>query len=421
MFDVLVDFEDVVGEVAALTDDALVERFRELECSARRHEAELAAVVAELEGRSVHVPDGHASMRGWFKATVRWSNQECQRRLQTARLVAADRAVGARLHAGEVGVAQVQELARAHANPRCGADLVGAAARTLLDHAATMSFEDFRLCVRRWELLADVDGAHRDAASAVERRTATVVEFDGVLHLDARGGAVHAASMVEIFQRFCEVEFATDVAWVRDHFGDNAPRGLMPRTDAQRRFDAMLAIFEAAAVAPVDGQAPEPVVNVVVDQVTFETHMARRRLIPWPADLPDVSVIDRRCETTSGILLDPDDVIAAAFAGHVRRVVFDSAGVVIDVGRKRRLFTGAAREAVMLQSGRCIWPGCCLPSGRCQADHEEEWVAHDGATRPDNGSPLCGRHNRWKNKGFRTRRDDQGNWHTYRPDGTEIA
>ena len=54
MFDVVVDFDVVVGEVAALTDDALVERFRELERSARRHEAELAVVVAELEGRSVY-------------------------------------------------------------------------------------------------------------------------------------------------------------------------------------------------------------------------------------------------------------------------------------------------------------------------------------------------------------------------------
>jgi hypothetical protein len=392
-----------------------------LERSVRRVEAELAAVVAELEGRSVFAADGHASMRGWLKATVRWSNQECQRRLQTARLVRADRAVGSRLHVGEVGVAQVQELARAHANPRCGVQLVGEPAKVLLDHAVTLSFEDFRLCVRRWELLADVDGAHRDAETAVERRTATVVEFDGVLHINARGGAVHAASMMEIFHRFCEAEFAADWAWVRERFGERASHAQMPRSDAQRRFDAVLAIFEAAAVAPVDGQAPEPVVNIVVDQVTYETHMARRRLFPMPADLPDISVIDRRCETTSGILLDPDDVIAAAFAGHVRRVVLDSAGVVTDLGRKRRLFTGAAREPVKLQSRRCIWPGCALPSGRCQTDHLDEWVAHDGATRPDNGGPLCGRHNRWKNRGFRTRRDDNGNWHTYRPDGTEIA
>jgi hypothetical protein len=421
MFDGVVDFDGVVGVVAALTDEALVERFRELERSARRGEAELAVVVAELEERSVFVPDGHASMRGWLKATVRWSNQECQRRLQTARLVAADRAVGARLHAGEAGVAQVQELARAHANPRCGAELVGAAAKTLLDHAGSLSFEDFRLCVRRWELLADVDGAHRDAEAVVERRTATVVEFDGVLHVGARGGAAHAASMVEIFQRFCDAEFATDAAWVRDHFGDDTRHGLLPRSDAQRRFDALWAIFEAAAVAPPDGQAAEPVVNVLVDHVTFEGHLARRGLIPLPKNLPEISIVDRRCETTSGILLDPDDVIAAAFAGHVRRVVFDSAGVVIDMGRKRRLFAGSAREAVLLQASRCIWPGCCLPSGRCQADHADEWVAQQGATRPGNGAPLCGRHNRWKNKGFRTSRDDNGNWHTYRPDGTAIG
>lgn len=29
----------------------------------------------------------------------------------------------------------------------------------------------------------------------------------------------------------------------------------------------------------------------------------------------------------------------------MRRVVIDSAGVVVDMGRKRRLFTGAARDA----------------------------------------------------------------------------
>ena len=76
MFDVLVD------EVAGLSDTELVDRFRALECSVRRHAAELAAVVAELEGRSVFATDGHASMRGWLKATARWSNEECQRRLQ---------------------------------------------------------------------------------------------------------------------------------------------------------------------------------------------------------------------------------------------------------------------------------------------------------------------------------------------------
>jgi hypothetical protein len=413
-------FDVVVGEVAGLTDAQLVDEFRAIERSLRWGEARLAVVLAEAERRAVFACDGHASMRGWLKATARWSNAECQRRLQLARLVAADAQVGACLHDGEVGVAQVHELARAHANPRCGGELVGETARTLLGHASKLSFEDFRVVVRRWEMLADVDGAHRDHEAAVKHRSASVVEFDGVLHVRGRGGAVHAASMVEIFRRFCDAEFAADVEWVRDRFGASASKELMPRTDAQRRFDALEAIFAAAVVALLDGQPPEPVVNIVIDQVTWETHLARRRLIPWPADLAEVPIADRRCETTDGVLLDPDDVVAAAFAGHVRRVVFDAAGVVTDMGRRRRLFTGAAREAVRLQSSRCVWPGCDIASGQCQSDHNNGWVADAGPTRPDNGAPMCGRHNRWKNRGYRTRRDDDGHWHTYRPDGTEI-
>jgi hypothetical protein len=34
---------------------------------------------------------------------------------------------------------------------------------------------------------------------------------------------------------------------------------------------------------------------------------------------------------------------------------------------------------------------------------------------------LCGKHNRDKNHGYRVRRDHTGRWHTYRPDGSEIA
>jgi hypothetical protein len=57
-------------------------------------------------------------------------------------------------------------------------------------------------------------------------------------------------------------------------------------------------------------------------------------------------------------------VLAAALTGHVRRVVFDVAGVVIDLGRRSRLFTGSSRDAVMLGDRWCLWPGCDQRSGR---------------------------------------------------------
>ena len=105
--------------------------------------------------------------------------------------------------------------------------------------------------------------------------------------------------------------------------------------------------------------------------------------------------------------------------GQVRRVVVDSAGVVINMGRRQRLFRGNARQAVLLQSSRCVVAGCATPIRRCQADHLTEWGRH-GHTDGPNGAPVCGRHNRLKNSGYRVHRDDEGFWHTYRPDGTEI-
>lgn len=162
-------------------------------------------------------------------------------------------------------------------------------------------------------------------------------------------------------------------------------------------------------------------VNLTVDLDTFHEMLIDAGLI---ADGmlrrdPPRGPVTKLCETDTGVPVDSLTVLQAAIAGSVRRVVVDRAGQVIEWGRKRRLFTGSARRAVMLQASRCIYPGCRTPLGNCQADHLNEWANH-GPTRPANGGPLCGRHNRFKSRGYRVWRDPAGQWHTYRPDGTEI-
>jgi hypothetical protein len=77
------------------------------------------------------------------------------------------------------------------------------------------------------------------------------------------------AEVMGIFQRFVEAEFAKDVAARTAEFGPDAPASKLPRTDAQRRYDAMVEIFRAAVPAPADGVAPTPVVNVLVGFHTF--------------------------------------------------------------------------------------------------------------------------------------------------------
>ena len=136
--------------------------------------------------------------------------------------------------------------------------------------------------------------------------------------------------------------------------------------------------------------------------------------------LDEIPVEQWRCETTSGTLVDPVAAVLAGLHGHVRRVVFDSR----ERDRSRSTASTVHRclpcLAVRLQASRCIWPGCTIPVGRCQSDHLDD-CQHDGPTRPDNGAPLCGRHNRWKTCGYRVWRDPDGHWHTQRPNGTHIG
>jgi len=407
-------------EVAALGDGDLDVALVDLERARRLVESSIVDVMDEADRRRRYVADGHVSVRGWAQAVTNCSRFETMRRLQTMRALRNLESLRAALRSGEVGVDQVREIAKVHANPRCAAQLPESE-HALLDHAQRLDFEEFRIMLRRWESLADADGAHRDHELTHERRDAHVVELDGSYHIGAHGGAAQGSAMQTIFERFCDAEFAADWADVRERFGDAACAGLMERTDAQRRFDAMYAIFLAAASMPADARRPEPLTNVIVDHKTLEEHLAHALGGLKPAADP-AEFEQRRCETDTGVALDPADVVAAVLVGHVRRVVFDSAGVVINLGRTRRVFTGSARDAVLLQHRRCLWPGCGLPARRSQIDHGDPWGSPTrGATDAANGTPLCGRHNRWKNRGYRTWRDDEGRWHITRPDGTEMT
>ncbi len=110
---------------------------------------------------------------------------------------------------------------------------------------------------------------------------------------------------------------------------------------------------------------------------------------------------------------------AALVIGQLRRVITDTAGVVIDLGRRCRLFRGSSRIAAQLQYWRCLHPGCGVLTKHAQIDHVNGWLTH-GPTAPTNGHIKCGHHNRFKQTGYTTWQDTTGHWHTQRPDGTEI-
>ncbi len=128
----------------------------------------------------------------------------------------------------------------------------------------------------------------------------------------------------------------------------------------------------------------------------------------------------RLCETAGGAPVDHHTLLTAALIGQIRRVITDSTGRVLDLGRRQRLFTGATREAVLLASERCCWPGCGIRGPGVQVDHLTEHHA-GGHTSVFNGAPMCPLHNRIKHRHRVSVHRDATGWHFHRPDATEIT
>ena len=417
----------VLAEHLSQLDDGLLDdRFRKIEVHRRRVVAEQAFAIAAPEARGLHTVDGHRSMNSYLRATLNCSSVEASQWRRLARLLDTVPGVFDTLAQGRIGVAQAHELARARANPRCGDRLLDVRA-LLLEQAELLEFDDFRTCVRRWEMLADEDGAHKDRDRSFESRNASAVPSGAGIDLRANGGDVlTAAEMIAILNAFTQAEFDRDHAARHAEFGAEAAGEPFARTGAQRRFDAMAEIFRRAANAPDgSGKRVKVTVNIVVDERNFTETLVAHGMAPASALDDDDLVADpgpagRRCETDTGTPIHSDDVLAATIHGHVRRVVFDGAGVVINMGRRRRVFTGSAREAARLSARRCTRPGCTVHSEFAEVDHLHEH-AKGGSTDTVNGDPACGGHNRDKSRGFTTVRDRMGRVIHYRPDGTAMA
>ena len=422
------DLDAVAAALAAIgvrgsgeSPAALRHRLQVLEHVVRMAEAAVVGVVAECDRTHAFRDDGHISVRNWVAAETNTSGGDALARMRVARLTDACPQVAEALASGRVGIAQIREIGRVRANPRV-TQAVDDMIDELLDDAATSPLHSFIATIRNFEALIDADGSHRDhdTADASRRLRMWLRPDQPIGELFGQFGAADYAEIAEILDRYTDAETDADLAEAR-LTGDGTP---LARTPDQRRADALLQIMRDAAAANAPSSGGVPVVNYVVTQSLIDEHIAAMVQDRTP-NLDGLSPRDQLCMTSSGIPVDPAVVVAAMLVGHVRRIVVDAAGRVIDVGRKRRLFTGAARDAAALQAlidnrdGRCLWPGCGRRR-RLQIDHTTEHQ-HGGSTDACNADPLCGPHNRHKSHGYTIWRDPSGHWHTYRPDGTEIG
>jgi len=140
-----------------------------------------------------------------------------------------------------------------------------------------------------------------------------------------------------------------------------------PRSPARRRGDAIVDLLRAYLHG-----ADRPVSGGVLPTVTVIRQGLHDQLgYGGPITATTAELIACDCSTS--------------------QVLVNDSGVPLDVGRSRRLFTGALRKALEVRDRGCAFPGCGRPAKWCDGHHMTPWT-QGGTTCLDNGVLLCRRH-----------------------------
>ncbi|MFT4125358.1 MAG: DUF222 domain-containing protein, partial [Gordonia sp. (in: high G+C Gram-positive bacteria)] len=140
-----------------------------------------------------------------------------------------------------------------------------------------------------------------------------------------------------------------------------------PRSPEHRRADAFEVILDAAARA-LAAEHPSSI------------GLGTRIVLRVPADIPDLARLGFLGPVTRNTL----ELLSCD--GTTRVVIVDGEGAPLQVGREKRLFTGAQRVAIGLRDTGCI--KCGAPAGWTHVHHLVHW-SRGGATDVDNGCLLC--------------------------------
>ena len=362
--------EYAAAAVWALPDDDLVDALDELHVLQQRLAAVNLALVREVDGRGLAVAQGASSTAVWLRGRMRMSIGAARRLVELAAAIDAGPAVvrdGLATGALTLEQAQVVTQAVAALPTDVGPAVVDKAAATLVGYASEYEPVALRRLGERILQVVAPDVAEEAERAALERaeqraerdRYLTLSDAgDGAVRLSGRLGAEAAAVVRAALEPLC-----------RPLPGDT-------RTPAQRRADALTDICRltlATTELPDHGGEPPQVV------VTVDYDLLTRQLGPGLLD--------------TGQNLSPQTVRRLACDARVLPAVLDGAGQPLDLGRQRRLVTGALRRALVLRDRGCTFPACDRPAKWCHGHHIEPW-ADGGPTCLSNVVLVCGFHHR---------------------------
>lgn len=320
----------------------------------------LIATAAMHRMDSARITDG-LTTAGWLRRHCRMSASKASGTVKAARALVHMDAVRKRAIAGEITADGVRQLCLAR-DMHPEAFLVHQ--DVFADVATYLSPRDLRQAINHWRQQVDHRGAVRDVKHRRLRRSVFLSrtlggmwDLNGVL--DPESGHVINAAITSI----------TDPTLIdpQDH-----------RSNPQRRTDALTDICRFwldhnRSTKMTGGERPH--ITITLDYNTLISGTSPEGLLPEIDGTPIDPATTRRLACDSGIV----------------RIVSNSNGQPLDVGRRARTAPPAIRRALDHRDGGCTWTGCDAPSPWCDAHHIVHW-ADGGATSLENMRLLCRKH-----------------------------
>jgi len=285
--------------------------------------------------------------------------------------------VGAAVESLALGVDSAAVIVREldQAAPYCSADARAAGERLLVEHAPGLTVRQVQGLARQVRDRLDEDGAEpRDQIRRQRRALTLIPQPDGMVRLvwdmpPETAGLVRAGIDHLVGEQLRAARDQVPSSLVEAGVAD-----IDDRTMPQRRADAAEDLVRHASSCDRPG-GDHPAVTMVV-------RMTLDHLLDG-LGAAQIDGIDARISAaTARILAAEANIIPAVLGG---------AGEVLDLGRARRLFSPAQRQALAEQYGGCAFPGCGHPPSYTEA-HHLQWWSRGGPTDLANGIPLCSFH-----------------------------
>jgi Domain of unknown function (DUF222)/HNH endonuclease len=382
---------------------------------------ELAGHLAAATCRFLVLLGDFDARQGWasweMTSCAAWLSWKCQMSSGTAREhVRVARAlrdlpvIRAEFGAGRLSYAKVRALTRI-ATPETEAGLA--------EIAGPMTGNQLERFARAHRQVSTAD----DATARIRRRLAWRFEEDGSLsgtfHLPPLQGAVLLKALRAATG---DLEHPHDGQEARvsaeTPAADQAETpGAAPTSSSLA--DALLVIAEAFLAGKIAEAADPEVYQVIVHVGTGAITPDVSAETSAPAATPPVAADPARCHVEDGPAISPATAQMIACSATWTWMLHDSAGKLLDVGRRRRRANAALRRAARERDTcRCRFPGC--ESRRVDLHHIQYW-SNGGQTKLDNLISLCKYHHMLvHDRGYLIAAARDGTFTFYWPDGTLI-